>query len=469
MLILRHMAGCTRSRGGGRPGVPRLAALVVLSVLCFSLYGQAQDSASGAGRHVVVISVDGMRASTYVALSPRARIPNLLRLKEEGSFAEGVEGVYPTVTYPSHTTIVTGRMPAEHGIYTNLSSRQPGKNSNDWFWLADAIKVPTLWDEARQHHLTSGAVSWPVTVHAAIDWNVPEVWDPAKGPSADFFYLAKLMDPLVGAELLGALGPPQPGTDTDTQKTRLAAYLIKAHKPNLMLLHLDAVDEAGHEHGPQSAEAASALEHVDAEIGDVLAAVKEAGLEGSTDVFVVSDHGFLPVERQIRPNILLAKAGLLTADDRGEVTGGKVATVSNGGSFFIYWPEGTDLKGEVVTALRPLLDQGLVWGILDRPALRDLGAEPAAQMALEAADGTAFASSARGELVSRLETPGGTHGYLPFRKGLEASFIAWGPDVKPGVDLHRVPMTRIGPTVLKAMGIKAPTFGKEPPLTDIFK
>jgi predicted AlkP superfamily pyrophosphatase or phosphodiesterase len=449
--------------------VLRLAALVVPSVLCFSLCGQAQDSASGAERHVVVISVDGMRASTYVALSPRARIPNLLRLKEEGSFAEGVEGVYPTVTYPSHTTIVTGRMPAEHGIYTNLSSRQPGRNSNDWFWLADAIKVPTLWDEARQHHLTSGAVSWPVTVHAAIDWNVPEVWDPAKGPSADFFYLAKFMDPLLGAELLGALGPPQPGTDTDTQKTRLAAYLIKAHKPNLMLLHLDAVDEAEHQHGPQSAEAASALEHVDGEIGEVLAAVKEAGLEGSTDVFVVSDHGFLSAERQIRPNVLLAKAGLLTTDDRGEVTGGKVATVSNGGSFFIYWPEGTDLKGEVVTALRPFLDQGLVWGILDRPALRDLGAEPAAQMALEAADGTAFTSSARGELVSRLETPGGTHGYLPFRKGLEASFIAWGPDVKQGVDLHRVPMTRVGPTVLKAMGIKDPTFGKEPPLTDIFK
>jgi hypothetical protein len=146
-----------------------------------------------------------------------------------------------------------------------------------------------------------------------------------------------------------------------------------------------------------------------------------------------------------------------------------VATVSNGGSFFIYWPKGMDLKGEVVTALRPLLDQGMVWGLLDRPALSDLGAEPAVQMALEAADRTAFASTARGELVSRVETPGGTHGYLPFRKGLEASFIAWGPEIKPGVDLHRIAMTRVGPTVLKAMGIKAPTFGKEPPLTGIFK
>ena len=469
MLILRQMARPAKSRGGGRPGVSRLATLVALSLLGVSLCSQAQNSASTADRHVVVISIDGMRASTYVALSPPARIPNLLRLKKEGSFAEGVEGVYPTVTYPSHTTIVTGRMPAEHGIYTNLSSRQAGKNANDWFWLADSIKVPALWDETRQHHLTSGAVSWPVTVHAAIDWNVPEVWDPAKGPSADFFYLAKFMDPLVGAELLGALGPPQPGADTDAQKARLAVYLIKAHRPNLLLAHLEAVDEAEHQLGPQSAEAASALERVDVKIGEILAAIKEAGLGGSTDVFVVSDHGFLPVERQIRPNVLLVKAGLLTADDRGEVTGGKMATISNGGSFFIYWPDSAQLKDEVVTALRPLLDQGLVWGVFDRPALRDLGAEPAAQMALEAAEGTAFASGARGELVGRLETPGGTHGYLPFRQGLEASFIAWGPDVKAGVNLHRIPMTRVGPTILQALGIEASTFGERPALTEIFK
>jgi predicted AlkP superfamily pyrophosphatase or phosphodiesterase len=416
-----------------------------------------------------VISVDGMRASAYVALPPRARTPNLLRLKEEGSFAEGVEGVYPTVTYPSHTTIVTGRMPSEHGIYTNLSSRQPGKNPHDWFWLSDAIKAPTLWDEARQHHLTSGAVSWPVTVHAAIDWNVPEVWDPAKGPSADFFYLAKFMDPLFGAELLGALGPPQASVDTDVQKTRLAIYLIKAHQPNLLLLHLDAVDEAEHRRGPESAEAAAALERVDARIGEVLAAVKGAGLESSTDIFVVSDHGFLPIERQIRPDVLLVKAGLLTADERGEITGGKLATVSNGGSFFIYWPEGADLKGEVVAALKPLVDQGLVWGLLDRLALRDLGAEPAAQMALEAAEGSAFAGSARGELVKKLDMPGGTHGFLPFREGLEAAFIAWGPDIKRGVDLHRIRMTCVGPTILKALGISDPAFGEQPALTEIFK
>lgn len=96
-----------------------------------------------------------MGASWLAAPPPGLRIPNLRRLQAEGSYAEGVVGVYPSVTYPSHTTIVTGRLPAEHGIYTNLASREPGKNPDDWFWFANAIKVPALWDETRRNGLTS--------------------------------------------------------------------------------------------------------------------------------------------------------------------------------------------------------------------------------------------------------------------------------------------------------------------------
>lgn len=392
----------------------------------------------------------------------------------QGSYAEAVEGVYPTVTYPSHTTIVTGRLPAEHGIYTNLSSREPGKNPRNWFWFASAIKVPTLWDEARRTHLTTAAVSWPVTVGASIDWNVPEIWDPSKPPAPDLFYLAKFMDPLVGGELLGALGPPQPGVDADTARTRLAVYLIKQHKPNLILLHLDTLDETEHEHGPASIEAASTLEHVDSLVGEILAAAKAAGLEKSLYVFIVSDHGFMPVEREIRPNTLLVKAGLLTTDEKGFVTGGKVATVSNGGSFFVYWPprednEVQDLRRQIDAALKPLFDKGLLWGVLDRQALGDLGSEAAVQMALEAPAGAYFSSRANGELVSNMTTPGGTHGFLPSRKGLESSFIGVGPRIKRGVSLHRIRMTCIGPTILKAMGIDDPQFGDEPALKDIFK
>jgi predicted AlkP superfamily pyrophosphatase or phosphodiesterase len=434
----------------------------------------AQDAGHNAAgstqRHVVVISVDGMQGSSYAPAPMGLHLPNIARLMKEGSYASGVEGVYPTLTYPSHTTIVTGRTPAEHGIYTNLSSRQAGKDPHDWFWFAKSIKAVTLWDEARRARLSTAAVSWPVTAGAAIDWNVPEIWDPRKGEVVDLLYLARYMNPLFSMEVLRAMGIPRGrGGEGDAPRVRLAAYLLKKHKPNLLLVHLAMLDTTEHLHGPDSPGARQVLERMDTHIGELLAALREAGLEGSTDVFVVSDHGFLMIEREVAPNVLLVKAGLLTANAKGEVTGGKLDTISNGGSFFIYWPPQEDLRAQVDAALKPLHQEGLVWAVIDRNGLRDLGADPEAQMALEAPEETSFSENGRGELVTKLGRAAGTHGFLPFRDGLEASFIAWGPEIKSGVDLHRIRMTAVGPTILKALGINDPQFGDTPPLEDIFK
>jgi hypothetical protein len=120
-------------------------------------------------------------------------------------------------------------------------------------------------------------------------------------------------------------------------------------------------------------------------------------------------------------------------------------------------------------ALKPLRDQGVLWAVVNRAGLRELAADPAAQIALEAQAGYGFSSGAAGEVLSRGRNVTGTHGYLPSRLALEASFIAWGPDIRPGVNLHTIRMTEIAPTILKAMGIDDPKFGDEPPLTDIFK
>ena len=375
-------------------------ALVGLVALILPIYFRAQGAPSSRPaekRHALLISVDGLGASLYDRLAAKIHISNLPRLRREGSYAEGVVGVYPTVTYPSHTTIVTGRMPAEHGIYSNLSSREPGKNPEDWFWFTKAIKVPTLWDEARAHHMTTGAVFWPVTAGAPIDWDVPEIWDPQKPLVVDPIYVAKYATPGLLFEALLEIGPPRPGQELDVTRTRLATFILKRHKPDLLLVHLVDLDEEEHQFGPDSPQAAATLEKIDGHIGELLAADQAAGLADSTDVFIVSDHGFLPVEAEIKPNVLFVKAGLLTADDKGNVTGGRIDTVANGGSFFIYWPESEDLRSKVNEALKPLRDQGVLWAVLERAALRELAAEPAAQMALEAATGYAFSSGAAGE------------------------------------------------------------------------
>jgi predicted AlkP superfamily pyrophosphatase or phosphodiesterase len=447
-------------------GLVGLIALILAP--CFRAQG-ASSSRPAQERHVLVISVDGLGASLYNRLAAKIHISNLPRLRREGSYAEGVVGVYPTLTYPSHTTIVTGRMPAEHGIYSNLSSRVPGKNPEDWFWFTNAIKVPTLWDEARAHHVTTGAVFWPVTAGAPIDWDVPEIWDPQSPLVVDPMYVAKYATPGLLFEALLEIGPPLPSQELDVTRTRLATFILKKHKPNLLLVHLVDLDEEEHQFGPDSPQAAATLEKIDGHIGELLAADRAAGLADSTDVFIVSDHGFLPVQTEIKPNVLFVKAGLLTSGRKGNVTGGRIATVTNDGSFFIYWPESEDLRSKVNEALKPLRDQGVLWAVLERAALKELAAEPAAQMALEAATGYAFSRGAAGELLAKKQSTTGTHGYLPFRHELESSFIAWGPDIRAGADLHTIRMTEIAPTILKAMGIDAPKFGDRPPLTEIFK
>ncbi|MBI4166944.1 MAG: alkaline phosphatase family protein [Acidobacteria bacterium] len=429
---------------------------------------RGESAASASPRHVLVVSVDGLGASWLTHPPPNLHIPNFKRLMEEGSYAEGVWSVYPSLTYPAHTTMVTGRMPAEHGIYSNLSSREAGKNSKDWFWFSNAIKVPTLWDLARQNNLTTSSVFWSVTVGGPINWNIPEIWDPAKGMAGDPLYVAKFATPGLLFEAALELGPPQ-GASDDVMKVKLTGFVLKKHQPNLLMLHLAELDGALHQRGPASPEAAAAVEKADERIGELLTAVKAAGLENKTDVFIVSDHGFLSVERSISPNVLLARAGLITADENGNVTGGKVFTMADGGSFFISWPESQNLRADVEAAIHPLRDEGALYGELGREALKDLGAEPAAQIALEAPSAASFDSKASGEVIQKLPQTTGTHGHLPFRPGLAASFIAWGPHIKKGGALGHIPMTAIGPTLLKALGIEKGQLGPHPPLDQIFK
>src|SRR5262245_9739373 len=107
-----------------------LAALLVISPL--SIAAAHRDRAP-----LVVISVDGLRPD-YVLQADRygLRIPELRRLVREGAHATGVRGVLPTVTYPSHTTIVTGVAPATHGILANRPFDPQERNHEGRYWYA---------------------------------------------------------------------------------------------------------------------------------------------------------------------------------------------------------------------------------------------------------------------------------------------------------------------------------------------
>src|SRR5580658_3399177 len=151
--------------------VMRIALLAVLSAL-LAVAQTAPD------RALLVISIDGMRPD-YVSAADQhgLKIPNLRRIRDTGSHASGVRGVLPSVTYPSHTTIMTGVWPAKHGVFANTTFDPLGTNQSGWFWYAEDIRVPTVWEAAAKAGYVVGSVSWPVTVGArGISWLIPEYW-----------------------------------------------------------------------------------------------------------------------------------------------------------------------------------------------------------------------------------------------------------------------------------------------------
>src|SRR5262252_6315983 len=150
----------------------RLRSLGLLFPLLSLLFGlcatlQAQENAQKNTPVLILISVDGMKPE-YVTHAEEhgAKAPNLRKMMTEGMYAEGVQGVIPTVTYPSHTTIITGVWPAKHGILANTIFDPLRTGQSAWYWYAEEIRSPTLWDAAAAAGWTTASIQWPVSVGA---------------------------------------------------------------------------------------------------------------------------------------------------------------------------------------------------------------------------------------------------------------------------------------------------------------
>ena len=418
----------------------------VVTALCLTV--DARD----ASRHVVMISIDAMRPASYTSAGP-ARIPTLRALMARGAYARGVIGVLPSVTYPSHTTMITGVQPARHGIVSNTIPDPEGRAAGAWYWYARDIKVPTLPGAVRAKGLTAAAVSWPVTVGMDLDYVVPE-HHRSRHPEALSLLRAlsfppRLIDAYEGTAL------PIAWPRTDAERTGMAAWIVRTFQPHLTLLHIFDNDSASHEFGPDSPEALAALEQSDAHVATMLDAVKSAGIADRTDVVIVSDHGFLPLETQLQPNFVFKRDGLITVDERGAITDWRAYFQASGGAGFVFLKDPDDA---LRTRVRGLLDtlaadpaNGIekVW---NRDDLAAAGASPDASFALTMKPGF-YSGNAHTALLAPTGGKGG-HGFDPARPELHASLIMAGPDVTPTGDLGIVRMSQIAPTVARWFGVQ---------------
>ncbi len=445
-----------------------LSAIAVLSLLFGEVFTSAQvqhGKADGTRpEHVILISVDGMPPDYYTAPEKLGlKVPTLTMMKNAGAYAEGVEGVYPTVTYPQHTTMVTGLRPAAHGIIQNRIFEAPTeKQTRFWYWYANALKAETLWTLAKKSKLTTAAVGWPVTVDAEIDYNVPEIYEPGESP-ATWKWTAKHSTPGLLEKAFAPLGgyDAMQGRNVDERLTAVSEYIIKNHRPNLMLIHLIELDGAHHRNGPRTKACIEMAEREDAYIARIVEATKQAGIFEKTTFFVVSDHGFASIEKRYAPNVALAKEGLITMDASGKATAWKAAAWPAGGSCAIMLKDPNDKVTEAkVIALFSSLAKSKdspIKQISLRADLRRMKAIPHAALMLEAAEGFSFDEALTGpEVRDSGETYKGTHGYLPTDPRMRASLIVYGRNVRNGAKMPLAQMIDLAPSIAGLLSLKLP-------------
>jgi hypothetical protein len=349
---------------------------------------------------LLILSVDGLD-NRYVRDADQLglKIPNIRQLVREGTWASaGVVGEVPTVTWPSHTTMITGVPPARHGI---LSNRRPKAEGGEYYWTFDLVKVNTLWQAACQAGITTAAITWPVTVEAPVTWNLPEYFEGRRGGAMDLRAIESKATPgLVPAIAAEFPSFAQQWVD-DRTRTLALIHLLRRRKPGLIAVHFVDLDAEQHEKGPFSREAKAILEYTDELIGQVM---KE--LPRDAVLALVSDHGFARVDRMVR--VERVQGGLAVADAA---------------------PEGADRR-------------------VAADEIRRFLPEATFTTAWEPADGVLFTEGPPGKI-----TEPGVHGLWPGRPDYRATFVLWGSGV-PREKLGEMSMLDFAPRFAALLGLK---------------
>lgn len=204
--------------------------------------------------HVVVIGVDGLSPDGI----DKAKTPVLDKLVKQGTSTMHARSVMPTVSSPNWASMIMGAGPEQHGVTSNdwtpekFTIRPTAKGSGKMF--------PTIFGLTRQQRPGS-------KIAVFHDWDgfgrlfereAVDVVDDADGP---------------------------------VKTIEHATAYLKDKKPLLTFIHLDHVDDAGHEKGHGTPEYYASVEEADRLIGLLLAALEEAGIAEKTAVLVTSDHG----------------------------------------------------------------------------------------------------------------------------------------------------------------------------------
>jgi len=234
-----------------------LVAHALLLVGSSPSLAHAEGASCGApppDRSVIIVGIDG--------LSPRGldagQTPHLNRLLRRGSYTFHARGVLPTSSSPNWGSMITGAAPTQHGITSN--AWQPWNRAIEPAGIGPGDIFPTIfaWTRAQRPDAVIGVV---------YDWGG----------------FGRLFERSVVDLDANTEGP-------EKTMARAIEFFAQAD-PDLLFIHLDHVDGAGHAHGWHTPKYYDAVRLADELIGDLIDAIESARRWDSTVVIVTSDHG----------------------------------------------------------------------------------------------------------------------------------------------------------------------------------
>ncbi|MCE9605684.1 MAG: alkaline phosphatase family protein [Planctomycetia bacterium] len=428
--------------------------------------------------HVVIINVDGFAA--YLLDDPKAPIPTIRRLAKEGALAVGGMKVSnPSVTWPNHTSLVTGVRPEKHGVLANGVLVRGGVDvpvfADPKRDQAEMIRTPTLFDVAHRAGLATAEINWPCTRGSkTLDDSFPDVPDAVSHSTPRL--IADLVKAGILADATDATFKAGSMVGRDLAWTEAACYLIRHRMPNLLLLHLLNCDSTQHADGPQTPSGYTANAYADTCVAKVVQALDDAGLRAQTTIFIVADHGFTHTPKALRPHVLLRNAGLLKVGPGGKVVEARINVFPEGGIGLVYCNDPGSVDADRKKFVAMFTGQEGVAEVLEPAQFAEHGLPhpreyaQAPDLILVAKDGYGVSASAEGETLVATQAEGkvakGTHGFLAREPKMNAICIVSGRGIQAGSKVAGVENIDVAPTAAKLLGLTGFTADGKP--LDVF-
>jgi arylsulfatase A-like enzyme len=437
-----------------------------------TLFFAAQLVGFAAERHVVVVVWDGMRPDFVT----KENTPTLWRLTQEGVTFRNHHAVYPSATNVNGTALVTGVYPGRNGVIANhvyrpeIDQKQPidvetpgAVQKGDELSAGKYISVPTI-AELVQRAGGSTAIAAAKTVGLLLDRQA----DLRSAKSCITLFAGKSRPRDALKSIVSVRGSfPSDHLQQDVWTTKaLTDFMWKDGVPALSILWLGEPDLTQHESAPGAPTALAAIKAADQNLAVMLSALNQRHARETTDVFVVSDHGFSTIRRSVDLRKILDDDGFAAKTEFKEgAKPGDVMLAGNGGSVLFY-VIGHDAA--ITRRLVEFLQQSDFAGVILTKEAMD-GTFVLEQTKIESEHAPDVAMAFRwNDSKNQFGIPGmidadwqrgrgqGTHATLS-RFDMHNMLIADGPDFRHA-HLDDLPSGNVdlAPTILHILGITAP-------------